>query len=99
MPRRILSLAACLALLSPAALAQTDAQFVQSLQPLLKLSGDGRYKLAEKRAHQALDILKTLRDYANDVKDGSERLRKEMLGSKYEDWVNTRLSPLLFETR
>jgi|GEM_PF-6641910 len=103
-PRPIL--AAGLMLLSAAAFAQsaasfasTESQFASSAAPVFAAASDGRYKLTEKRANETLDILKTLRGYAGDVKDASEKLRKEMLGSRYDDMVNTQLMPALFDAR
>jgi hypothetical protein len=102
MPSKLLSVAACLLCVSFAranAATTSDAEFSRSLAPVMAAAADGHYKLVEKRAKQTLDVLKTLRDYADQVKNGSESLRKEMLDRHYQDWVNTRLLPDLFEAR
>ena len=77
----------------------SDVEFGRSLEPIMAAASDGHYKLVEKRAKQTLDVLKTLRDYADEVKNGSEKLRKEMLDHHYQDWVNTRLTPEIFEAK
>ena len=99
---KLLSLAAALLLVSAAGAAvpaASDADFARSLEPVFSAASDGHYKLVEKRAHQTLDVLKTLRDYADEVKKGSEKLRKEMLDRHYQDWVNTRLTAEIFEAK
>ncbi len=98
MPLKFLS--ACLLCVAAAnAFAASDADFARSLQPAFDMAADNRYKLIEKKAKQTLDVLKTLRDYADDVKKGSEKLRSEMLDNSYEDWVNTKLLPFIFEAK
>lgn len=102
MSSKLLTFAACLlcASLSRAGVPMTsDAEFGRSLEPVFSAASDGHYKLVEKRAHQTLDVLKTLRDYADGVKKGSEKLRKEMLDHHYQDWVNTRLTAEIFEAK
>ena len=71
------SLTLCL-LCASAANAATDAEFAQSLQPAFRAAADNRYKLTEKKAEQTLDVLKTLRGYASDVKKAGES-QQEML--------------------
>ena len=78
-------LAAALFLVPAGAFAMSDAEFANALRPVLAASADGRYKLIEKKANQTMDILKTLRDYARDVKKASESLRDEMKDNSYED--------------
>ena len=103
MSSKLLTLAACLLCVSfaraTAVPMTSDAEFGRSLEPIMSAASDGHYKLVEKRAKQTLDVLKTLRDYADQVKNGSEKLRKEMLDHHYQDWVNTRLTPEIFEAK
>jgi hypothetical protein len=102
MSSKTLTLAACLLSASfarAAVVPSSDADFGRSLEPVMSAASDGHYKLVEKRANQTLDVLKTLRDYADQVKGGSEKLRKEMLDHHYQDWVNTRLTPEIFEAQ
>lgn len=99
---KFLSFAACLLCVSFARAGvpmTSDAEFGRSLEPIMSAASDGHYKLVEKRANQTLDVLKTLHDYADQVKSGSEKLRKEMLDHHYQDWVNTRLTPEIFEAK
>jgi hypothetical protein len=101
MSSKFLTFAACLLCVSfaraTAVPMTSDADFGRSLDTIMSAASDGHYKLVEKQAKQTLDILKTLRDYADQVKGGSEKLRKEMLDHHYQDWVNTRLTPQIFE--
>jgi hypothetical protein len=100
MIRKTLTLAACLTLLtSVSAFAQSEAAFSEQLAAVTRVAGDGHYKLVERRAKAALDVLKTLHGYADDVKNGADDLRKEMHDNSYEDWINTRLMPPLFDAR
>jgi hypothetical protein len=97
---KILTLAACLPLLtSVSAFAQSEAAFVEQLSAVTRVGDDGHYKLVEKRAKAALDVLKDLHGYTDDVKNGAENLRKEMHDNSYEDWINTKLMPVLFDAR
>ena len=92
-----LLLSACLLCLSAAnAVASSDEIFAQSLQP--GMSAENRYKLMEKKAAHALDLLKILRDYSNDVKKGAVSLGDAMHDTYYEDWINTKLLPFIFES-
>ncbi|MEK7388214.1 MAG: hypothetical protein AAB036_00800 [Elusimicrobiota bacterium] len=92
-----LLLSACLLCLSAAnAVASSDEIFAQSLQPA-GMVADNRYKLTEKKAAQALDLLKILRDYSNDVKKGAVSLGDAMHDTYYEDWINTKLLPFISE--
>ena len=106
MTRRLALAAASLLLLCSArafafseASAVSDVQFSQALSPAFAIAADGQYKLVERKAKQALELLKDLREFSHQVKDGSDKLRHEMLDRHYEDWVNTKLSPVLFEAR
>ena len=93
-----LLLSACLLCL-PAANAATSSDdiFARSLQPA-GMTAENRYKLMEKKAGQALDLLKILRDYSNDVRKGAVSLRDAMHDTYYEDWINTKLLPFIFES-
>ena len=94
------TLAASLTLLSAvSAFAQADAAFTAALRTVSFAAADGHYKLVERRAKAALDGLKDLHGYADQINDGGEGLRKEMQESRYEDWINTRLLPALFDAR
>ena len=79
------------------AVAASDESFAQSLQPGFKMAGDNRYKLIEKKADHALELLKALRDYSNDVKKNAVSLRNKMHDTFYEDWINVKLLPVIFE--
>ena len=64
MIRQTLTLAACLTLLSSvSAFAQSDAAFFSELSRISRTAGDGHYKLVERRAKAALDVLKDLHGY------------------------------------
>src|SRR5437773_758797 len=100
MHRRVITLAVSLSLLAPAAFAAADMEW--ALKPSLDVSialKDGRLKIVERKAGQALDLLKDLRNYSEKVSDASNDLRKEMLDNHYEDWVNTKLLPSHFEAK
>jgi len=100
MIRRTAALFAALLLVCAGrAFALSDVEFAQSLSPAFKAAADGRYKLAETKAKQALELLKDLREFAHQVRGGAESLRHEMLDRHYDDWVNTRLAPVLFEAK
>ena len=79
------------------AVAASDESFAQSLKPGFKMAGDNRYKLMEKKADHALELLKALREYSNDVKKGAVSLRNTMHDTFYEDWINVKLLPVIFE--
>lgn len=100
MLKKSLNAAACVLLLSSvSAFAMTDAEFGVSLQPAFHMAVDGRYKLAEKKAKQTLDLLKDLRNYADELNGRADKLRKEMLGNHYDDMVNTELLPSIFDAK
>ena len=100
MTRSILTLAFVFPLLSSAsAFAQSDASFTAQFEMVSRTADDGHYKLVERRAKAALDVLKDLHGYADQVKNAAEDLRKEMHDNSYEDWINTRLMPPLFDAR
>jgi len=99
MPRLSVLLAALAVLCAARVFAAGDVEFVQTLQPVMRAAADGRYKIAEKKANQALDLLKDLRRYADETADRADGLRKEMLGRHYDDMVNTRLMPDLFQAK
>lgn len=98
MIRKVFAVAG-LAVLASSAYATTDAEFGRSMSPVFHAAADGRYKIAERKAKQALDLLKDLRNYSGEVKDASDKLRDRMHDNHYDDWINTKLSPVLFETR
>jgi hypothetical protein len=96
---RALLAAVVVSLCCSQAFAMSDVEFSQSMSPAFRAMSDGRYKIAERKANQALDLLKDLKEFADQTKDRSDRLRKEMLDNHYEDWVNTELSASIFETK
>src|SRR5882724_11854875 len=96
---RALLAAAVLSVLCSQTYAMSEAEFGQSMAPAFHALADGRYKIAERKANQALALLKDLREYADQTKDRSDKLRSEMLDNHYEDWVNTELSASIFETK
>jgi len=98
--QKFLTFAAVLLCVSSArAQGLTELEFAQALSPALHMAADGRYKLAEKKAKQTIDLLKSLRDYADELESRTDKLRKEMLGNHYDDMVNTQLLPNLFEAK
>ncbi len=100
MHSRVITLAAVVSLLAPAAFAAADSDWaVEPSQVIAGTLSDGRYKIVERKSNQALDLLKELRNYSEKVSDASETLRKEMLSNHYEDWVNTKLLPSHFEAK
>lgn len=71
----------------------------ETVRSILTAAKDGHFRLTLRKAHQALDLVRDLRSYADQVSESSERLRQEMLDDHYEDWVNTKLLPLQYEAR
>ena len=94
------TLAVSLTLLSAvSAFAQSDAGFSAALRTVSLAAADGHYKLVERRAKSALEGLSSLHGYADQINAGGESLRAEMRVSRYEDWINPRLLPALFDAR
>jgi|CXWL01.1.fsa_nt_gi hypothetical protein len=79
------------------AVAASDETFALALTPGVEMAANNRYKLVEKKAEQRLELHKALRDYSNEVKKSATNLRNAMHDTYYEDWINTKLLPLIFE--
>ena len=90
-------LSACLMLSAVNAAAASDESFAQALKPGFVFAGDNSYKLVEKKDDQRLELHKALREYSNEVKKSANKLRDAMHDNFYEDWINTKLRPLIFE--
>ncbi len=100
MSKKLVLSAVCAAALLPvAAHAAADFAISPEFHVVMLAAKDARYKLTERKAGQALDLLKDLRNYAGETKDRGNKLKDDMRDNSYEDWVNTKLLPSLFQAK
>ncbi|MBI4386490.1 MAG: hypothetical protein HY551_03840 [Elusimicrobia bacterium] len=97
--RMIMAVSAVIAFYGQARAALPEFAPRQAMTEMRQAVKDSRYEMTKKEARHSLDQLKNLAEYAKDVLERSEKLREEMLGRRYDDWVNVRLLPDIAQIR